>query len=334
MSTYPETILQKAVHKMLSDPSVVRATQNGERLQILSPGKINVQGGPDFLETAILLKGMVIIGEAEFHRKSSEWFAHGHDDDENYDSVILHIIYADDIKTKSAQELPQKRNVLIVDENEVNKIIENEELEQHPFDIFSLEEVQHFALIRLLRKTSEAQKIINTFGSENALTELTKIFLDKSLQKTKRPAYNKSKFELLINALPGSHIREFLNNLKAGNKIKIHQQMANLISKKILNEGTHLRRELILNSILPLAICLANEESRIDLFHWYWSTPALHQYGLLTRRFKNLPQNYLWQQQGLLEYLYEYGKKTNVIAELIKDYGFAEILSFYKHGAN
>jgi hypothetical protein len=89
-----------------------------------------------------------------------------------------------------------------------------------------------------------------------------------------------------------------------------------------------------LNSILPLAICLANEESRIDLFHWYWSTPALHQYGLLTRRFKNLPQNYLWQQQGLLEYLYEYGKKTNVIAELIKDYGFAEILSFYKHGAN
>jgi hypothetical protein len=81
-----------------------------------------------------------------------------------------------------------------------------------------------------------------------------------------------------------------------------------------------------------MAFCVANEEKRIDLFLWYWATPALFAYGLLTRRFPNIPQHFLWQQQGMLEYIKDYGKKPGMVAEkeTIKSYGFAEILSFYK----
>jgi len=105
-----------------------------------------------------------------------------------------------------------------------------------------------------------------------------------------------------------------------------------LIRNKILDEGAHLRRELILNCVLPLSLCLAGEEARISLFLWFWSTPALHPYGLLNRRFKELPQNFLWQQQGMLEYIREHGRKGNVVSEAIKEYGFGEILSFYRLG--
>ena len=107
--------------------------------------------------------------------------------------------------------------------------------------------------------------------------------------------------------------------------------MHELIRKKNLDEGAHLRRELLLNCVLPLALCIANEESRIGLFLWFWSTPALHQYGMLTRKFKDLPQNFLWQQQGMLEYIKDHGRRVNVVSESLKEYGFAEILSFYRN---
>lgn len=34
----------------------------------------------------------------------------------------------------------------------------------------------------------------------------------------------------------------------------------------------------------------------------------------------------------MLEYIKDYGKKTNVISDVIKDYGFPQVLSFYKLG--
>ena len=34
----------------------------------------------------------------------------------------------------------------------------------------------------------------------------------------------------------------------------------------------------------------------------------------------------------MLEYMKDYGKKTNVISDVIKDYGFTQVLSFYKLG--
>ena len=64
-----------------------------DSLEILFPGLINHDQGPDFLSSKITLNGQVWAGNVEIHVKSSEWKLHGHDNDENYNNVILHVVW-------------------------------------------------------------------------------------------------------------------------------------------------------------------------------------------------------------------------------------------------
>jgi len=87
-----------------------------------------------------------------------------------------------------------------------------------------------------------------------------------------------------------------------------------------VGEGKGTRLELMLNVLLPMALAEASEEQKNLLLMWFWSLKAPHRYGTLARRFPTLPQQYVWQQQGMLEYLREcrYGKER--CAELLLPY--------------
>ncbi|TAL68251.1 MAG: DUF2851 family protein [Bacteroidetes bacterium] len=327
-SSLSEKKLQTGVHHILSDPSKIYTTLSGKRLQVLSPGRLNVHEGPDFLDIALLLRGNVIVGDAEFHAKSSEWNQHNHSDDENYKSVVLHIVNENDLKLSFPFE------TLIMKSDEVRKASVDSIYEINAPDIFSIEELQQFALIRLLRKTSDAKKYVNQYGLDSGFQMIASEFLNKYFNRRKRPVYTSDRLEQLLQSLTTSHVFEILKKLSEGSELHIPDMMQQLLKTKITDEGAHLRRELVFNSVLPLALSLANEESRINLFLWYWSTPALHSYGILKRRFKDFPQNFIWQQQGMLEYIRNYGSKTIVISDVIKDYGFAEVLDFYYLGGS
>jgi len=320
-----ETELQKSIHNLLSEPATIRQTVSGRRLQILSPGRINPFEGPDFSEVAILLDGYVILGDAEFHKKSSDWLAHSHQNDERYSNVILHIVLADDIP-----DMKFPFETLIINDYELNEYLVKETIIEP--DIASIEDLQHYALIRLLRKSSEAQKILNQKGIDETLTVLTREYTEKYNSRRKRPVYTHNQLNEIIDSLNNSMIMSFLQDLTDGKTLLVSDLIQKLVKTKISNEGAHLRREIILNCALPLALCLASEESRINLFLWFWSTPSLHTYGILSRKFRNLPQNFLWQQQGMLEYMKEFGRKQNIVREAMVSYGFAEVLSFYRLG--
>jgi len=322
-----EKQMQESVQFLLSDPSVVRCSKSGKRLQILSPGRLNVHEGPDFLEIALLIDGTVVVGDAEFHYKASDWIRHGHSNNTAYNNVILHIITIDDVSI----DMPFES--LIVSADEINSGLQTLAGKQlNEADSSSLEELQHYALLRLLRKTSEAQKLINQFGLSDALTALCKSFLQRYSLRRRRPGYDLYKMENILNSITASMAYRFLESLANGEEIQIPDMMIGLMKQKIDQEGAHMRRELILNCILPLALCLAAEASRINLFLWFWSTPAISTYGILKRKFVGYPQNFLWQQQGMLEYVKEHGRKANIVSDVIKEYGFGEVLSFYRQG--
>lgn len=324
----PERMLQNGVHSLLANPSIIRSCESGKRLQILSPGRINVHAGPDFLEIGVLLEGNVVVGDAEFHRKSSEWEQHSHSSDERYNSVILHIVLENNSISKK-----QPFEVLLLSKDEVLEELNKVLAEQAPeADVNSIEDLQHFALIRLLRKTADAQKLINDFGLDEAFRQIVTNYIIKYNSRRRRPVYSNDKLKTILSNIDKSHSFKFLKYDINENPSLIPDRMYSLLSLKSSDEGAHLRREIILNCVLPVAICLADEAVRINLFLWYWSTPALNQYGILSRRFSNLPQNFLWQQQGMLEFMLLHGKKPNAVSETIKNYGFAEILSFYKLG--
>jgi len=327
ISLLPERELQRHVQRLISDPAKVLTTVSGKRLQILSPGELNVYEGPDFLDAAILLEGLVIVGDVEFHKSASDWKRHSHDDDNKYKNVILHVVMNNDSLGKLGNF-----ETLVINYEDLENTIALPETNRIEPDDFSFEDLQHFALIRLLIKSAEIQKELNENGLKQTVKNIVLNYINRYNSRRKRPVYTDEKFNQIINNLENSAISNFLNSIEKGEIISVPDNLHVLMKTKIADEGAHLRREILLNCVIPLAICLANDEARISLFLWYWSTPSLHTYGILTRKFKNLPQNFLWEQQGMLEYMKEYGKRPNIVRDAIKTYGFAEILSFYRLG--
>lgn len=66
---------------------------NGEVIEIISAGTANFNSGPDFLNAKLVINNQLWAGNVEIHVDSSDWYAHNHESDENYDSVILHVVW-------------------------------------------------------------------------------------------------------------------------------------------------------------------------------------------------------------------------------------------------
>ncbi|MGB5370879.1 MAG: DUF2851 family protein [Flavobacteriaceae bacterium] len=72
-------------------------TTKKEQLQIIDLGIHNHYAGPDFFNARLMINGQIWAGNVEIHLKSSDWYAHAHENDANYDNVILHVVWQDDI---------------------------------------------------------------------------------------------------------------------------------------------------------------------------------------------------------------------------------------------
>jgi len=73
-----------------------RTVQNFS-LQILDVGVHNYNSGPDFFNAKIKIEDQIWAGNVEIHLKSSDWYLHKHEIDPNYDNVILHVVWEDDV---------------------------------------------------------------------------------------------------------------------------------------------------------------------------------------------------------------------------------------------
>ncbi len=88
-------------------------TDDGARLEVLSPGWWNSEGGPDFKHAEILLEGKGLVrGDVEVHVFASDWARHQHDRQETYNTVCLHVVMWNDyegrdIKNLLGQSIPQ-----------------------------------------------------------------------------------------------------------------------------------------------------------------------------------------------------------------------------------
>ncbi len=94
-------------HKLYA--KTILTTTTGQTLTVIDPGLHNDNAGPDFFNAKIKLDGEVWVGNIEIHTMSSDWFRHGHQNDTNYDNVILHVVEnADtDVYTANGKILPQ-----------------------------------------------------------------------------------------------------------------------------------------------------------------------------------------------------------------------------------
>lgn len=322
IQSVPETLLQKAVWKCLTEPSRVWQTVQGTYIQILSPGRISLFGGPDFQSVAILAQGDIIIGAAEYHRKSSDWILHKHSHNEEFASTILHIVSEND---KDIQEIPY---TIIVNEEEIRKKLGNNSSVSIDNSAESLVEIQYFALLRLMRKSAEAKRNIEKFGKENGIRECLHYFMESFEKKRRRPVYTTEQIqEIGESFLRSESVCAILNTDSDG---EIVEKFGEFLEKRFSVEGAHLRREIFLNCLYPLSISFLSQEKRSEAFSWFWSVHALHPYGILKRQFPTIPQEFLWQQQGMLEYRRMHGERGNISSEALQVYGFDKVFSFFR----
>ena len=68
-------------------------TASGKAIQIIYPGRWNSASGADFKDAVIKLDEEIIRGDVEIHLKTYDWLAHKHQEDRNFNTVILHVVY-------------------------------------------------------------------------------------------------------------------------------------------------------------------------------------------------------------------------------------------------
>jgi hypothetical protein len=68
-------------------------TTEHEPILIHSVGQPNPNSGPDFFNAQLHINSQLWAGNVEIHLKSSDWYAHHHHTDPNYDNVILHVVW-------------------------------------------------------------------------------------------------------------------------------------------------------------------------------------------------------------------------------------------------
>ncbi len=71
-------------------------TLAGDEVKLLRIGYQNSHAGPDFEEVQLQIGDTIWAGSVEMHLKSSDWYAHHHEQDKAYENVILHVVYQHD----------------------------------------------------------------------------------------------------------------------------------------------------------------------------------------------------------------------------------------------
>jgi len=79
-------------------------TEEGERLKIIYPGRVNDDHGADFRDAVIATSQGLIKGDIEVHVSSRDWQAHQHHQDPAYNRVVLHVVMWHDTKAATIPE--------------------------------------------------------------------------------------------------------------------------------------------------------------------------------------------------------------------------------------
>lgn len=285
-----ERYYQKPIWHFLDDASKVHFG-NKSIFQVINPGKLNPYEGPDIKNICLLENGSIKIGDAEIDVYSSNWFNHNHYANPDFSNVIIHLVFHYD--------RPTKLNTLIINKGQLNyKYSKSSEL-------ISSCQLEEYSLKRLERKAYE----LGSYQTTN-LRFLWKVsinsYLESVLKKRLRPkAHNK------INRL---YLNPYESNLYE--KLVLTLQNKNLEVRKLIKlfryHCSNLESELFVNCKLPILLFFM-PESRLEILTVWWSLESKSKYGFLKNRFPFFSQKYVWQQQGMLEFIRESPESSKII---------------------
>jgi hypothetical protein len=106
-----EALLQFIWQYNLYRPGELK-TNDGQPVQVLHPGLLNRDAGPDFSMARVKIGDTLLVGNVELHLRSSDWKKHGHDSDPAYSRIIMHVVYEHDgLQAGNAPMLQLKEHI-------------------------------------------------------------------------------------------------------------------------------------------------------------------------------------------------------------------------------
>ncbi|MFB0517863.1 MAG: DUF2851 family protein [Acidobacteriota bacterium] len=204
-------------------------TNSGEKVEVLSPGKWNSESGPDFIQAAIKISSAEVLrGDIEIHVLASDWFAHNHHQDKNYDKVILHVIMWDDLGVNkklvnsAGREIPQLPLYHALD-TKLTTLSNTINPSAYPFaspssqgPCYSVIRAKELSKIGVLLDLAGDARIVSKadrFAKELSQEDYNQVIYQRIMEALgyKR---NKEQFLLLARQLPLKEIREVLSSTK------------------------------------------------------------------------------------------------------------------------
>lgn len=81
---------------------------NGTKIDIINPGLLNQDSGPDFFNAKVRIGDTLWAGNVEIHIKSSMWYEHNHHKDSAYSNIILHVVaeHDRDVYRNNGEKVP------------------------------------------------------------------------------------------------------------------------------------------------------------------------------------------------------------------------------------
>ncbi|NJM17075.1 MAG: DUF2851 family protein [Bacteroidales bacterium] len=180
------------------------STTNNKTFEVISPGTRNMHAGPDFFNAKIKIDNAIWAGNVEVHLYASDWQRHGHQYDEAYKNVILHVVLTND----KAIAFPDGQPVLCYEIkfgqhylHNYHMLLENDEV---PMCGHQLGQLDAFSVSNLLQKTAIERVEAKTQQIAELLSRTNNNFEEAfyhSLMRSFGQKINSGPFEMLANSL-------------------------------------------------------------------------------------------------------------------------------------
>lgn len=181
-------------------------TVSGKRLLIMFPGQWNTDRGADFRNVIIDVEGNVLRGDAEIHVQTYDWKSHRHDEDANYNNVVLHIVYEHNghypltiTEDGSQTEILELKQFL---DEDITKLIKRygDDFDHHPdfcpFFAGLNEQMSPLVLMRL--GSQRLEKKIKRYAAELYFSDFNQLLYQGIMEAA---GYNKNSYSFLQIAI-------------------------------------------------------------------------------------------------------------------------------------
>ena len=292
-------------------------TTTNESIEIISLGSHNKLAGPDFFNARLKIKDQLWAGNVEIHVNSSDWYVHGHEMDANYDNVILHVVWDDDVSV-------YRRDNSLIPTLELKNYISHELVE-------SYKSLLNNKAITFINCESELAKI-DEFIFENWLERLyfERLESKSALVVTLLEKYNNDWEQVLFSML----LRNFGSKINADSFLSIaHQLKFSTVRKVSAN----------VNELESLLFGLAGllEDAKLDTYYLSLKKEydyLRHKYGinnsgvLRPSFFKLRPPNF--PTIRLSQFANVYARHNNLFSKLIEAKSVEDIYSLFNVSAS